>query len=67
MTVNNGNETPEDPQTHGSEGAPEWVYELVDEALERDRARLRRSGQYGMDLEFFRELLGDDVCDYWNE
>jgi hypothetical protein len=67
MTVNNGNETPADLQIHGSDDAPERVHGLADEALECDRAALRRSGQYGMDLEFFRELLGDDVCDYWNE
>ena len=67
MTNNHGNETPEDPQIHGSDVAPEWVRGLADDALERERVELRRSGAYGMDDEFFRELLGDDVCDYWNE
>jgi len=34
---------------------------------ELDRVHLRAAGLYGECDPFWRELLGDDVCDYWNE
>lgn len=36
-------------------------------ALSIERAQLRTAGMYGEGDPFFRELLGDDVCDYWND
>jgi len=34
---------------------------------ELDRLHLRAAGMYGESDPFWRRLLGDDVCDYWNE
>jgi len=34
---------------------------------ELDRLHLRAAGLYGESDPFWRELLGDDVCDYWND
>jgi hypothetical protein len=35
--------------------------------VDMERARLRAAGLYGESDRFLRELLGDDVCDYWND
>jgi hypothetical protein len=40
---------------------PLWV------ALSIERAWLREAGMYGESDPFWRELLGGDVCDYWND
>lgn len=34
---------------------------------ELERIHLHAAGLYGEDDPFFRELLGDDVCDYRND
>jgi len=34
--------------------------------LSIERAGLRTAGMYGESDRFLRDLLGDDVCDYWN-
>lgn len=34
--------------------------------LSIERAGLRTAGMYGESDPFWRELLGDDVCDFWN-
>jgi len=34
---------------------------------ELDRVHLRAAGLYGESDSFWRELLGNDVCDFWNE
>lgn len=67
MNINENNEYRSDQPSEDLNHERALVHKLSSLLLERDRSKLRAAGMLGVDDNFWRELLGDDVCDYWND